>query len=72
MEKNIFFKLLRYKFVNNKRYDVYYQRINWMKFVDLAKKYNLSNSRVHQIYLKNKSDIEDFYTEYYKQYWIKI
>jgi Mor family transcriptional regulator len=39
-----------------------------MKFVDLAKKYNLSNSRVQQIYLKNKSDIEDFYTEYYKQY----
>jgi Mor family transcriptional regulator len=72
MEKNIFFKLLRYKFVNNKRYDIYYQRINWIKFVDLAKKYNLSNSRVQQIYLKNKSDIEDFYTEYYKQYWINI
>jgi Mor family transcriptional regulator len=72
MQKNIFFKLLRYKFVNNKRYDIYYQRINWIKFVDLAKKYNLSNSRVQQIYLKNKSDIEDFYTEYYKQYWINI
>jgi Mor family transcriptional regulator len=72
MEKNIFFKLLRYKFVNNKRYDIYYQRVNWMKFVDLAKKYNLSRSRVQQIYLKNKSNIDDFYTEYYKQYWINI
>lgn len=71
--KNIsFFKLFNSKFKWTRNYEIYLKRINWYKLADIAREYNITSSRVREIYLCMKRDINNFYIDYYKIYWIKI